>query len=188
LPSGRRRAAIATRGSPIRSSTTRREAIPPQGDLPALAMGFKPIAATSRTVRRCGVGERPETGPAPHRCPSCRRPAGSSAPPLVEDFESAATGGKPTPSVARLQTAGLDPSHRGDCRGRQEVPEVHRRGRTKSIVGSRTSISAPSATPAECCILPADIKNSAEHPSECYLGLRDWAPAGGNTARVRASC
>ena len=24
-----------------------------------------------------------------------------------------------------------------------------------------------------------DIKNSAEHPSECYLGLRDWSNVGG---------
>ena len=146
---------------------------------PALAMGFQPIAAG-----RAGLYGDEEWIAAPSRLqrePLPKLPLPPPAPPprpLLEDFESTDAGNLP-------ESLNCTPSDRPDALA---VTAEAAAGGRKSLKFTKTqglkygfqphvfftSDRYTSGTVRFAC----DLLNGPEHPSECYLGLRDYTVKG----------
>jgi Right handed beta helix region len=147
---------------------------------PALAMGFRPIDArcaglhgdaawvnAPRRVQRAPLPELPPLPPAPPPRP------------LVLDFESDAIGQSP-------ETLTCTPADRTDA---LHVTDETAAGGRKCLKFTDAANLKFSWLPHACynstrytngfIRFSCDIKNSAEHPDECYIGLRDWSNGGG---------
>ena len=148
---------------------------------PALAMGFQPIATdlvglygdaawvnAPKRVKRAPLPDLPPLPPAP------------PPKPLVVDFESDATGKQPamltcTPAD---RTDVLQVTEETAASGTKCLKFTHAAGLQHSwqphvYYGSTRYTNG-------LVRFSCDIHNSAAHPSDCYVGLRDWGNGGGS--------
>jgi hypothetical protein len=147
---------------------------------PALAMGFKPIA-----TEQVGLYGDPEWVAAPSKVkhePLPELPAPPPPPPprpFFEDLESTTPGQQP-------EIFAYSPADRPELiQVTEETPAGGKRClKLAKIAGLKypwqphlyySSKRYGSGVIRFAC----DLKNSAEHPAECYVGLRDWSAPGG---------
>jgi hypothetical protein len=143
-------------------------------------MGFKPIE--TREVGLYGDAAWVDAPKRVSRAPLPKLPPLPPAPPprpLVEDFESTPTGRQPDmfsitpanrPELVRVTdevaAGGKKCLKFTDAAGLQHSWEPHLCYSSKRYLGALVRFSC-------------DIQNCTEHPSDGYLGLRDWGSAGG---------
>ena len=147
---------------------------------PALAMGFKPIAtdqvglygdpewvAAPSKVKREPIPNLPEPPPPP------------PARPFVEDFETTAVGQpsewfscSPTDRPGLIQVTEETACGGKRCLKFTKVEGLKHPWEPHIYYSSKRYGSG-------VVRFTCDLKNSAERPAECYIGLRDWSAPGG---------